>query len=134
MVSAADELFGVGQNRLARSEHDQSVFTSDAIVPVEVVLLERFFGWYRFFDFICTPDMFHVIFGPDVVETVIVLRRLFAEEVLPQRNIVARCCQMFSLERVNDDVALLHFFQDSSITQGHMGTFLSVAHYYLFYI
>jgi len=78
--------------------------------------------------------MFHVIFGPDVVETVIVLRRLFAEEVLPQRNIVARCCQMFSLERVNDDVALLHFFQDSSITQGHMGTFLSVAHYYLFYI
>ena len=89
VIFATDELFGVSEYRLARSEHDQFVFSTYSVVPVEVVLLKGFFGKHSFFYLVGTPDMFHVVLCPDVVQAVVVLRRLFAEEVLSQRDIVA---------------------------------------------
>lgn len=119
VVLAADELVRVREYGFAGAKHDDLVVRAYATGPIKVVFLKGLFCGYGALHFVCTPNVLHMLLVPDVVEGVVVFGRLLAEEVLAERDVVATGGELGAVEWGNDNVALLHFFQNAFVGKCH---------------
>ncbi|GEM_PF-4923166 len=117
VVSSTDELFGMGENCLARLDDDHLVPGGDASFT-EMCFIEKLEGWLCLEGF--SPDGTNVCLTPRVVEAKEPFGFTLAKVVLSEGDVVARRIQVLSVERIDDDVAFLLFLENGLVGKsGH---------------